>query len=168
MLKRVLRKIFGIKEPKKPASATAKSRLQNVIKPTTRTTHAEGRRRDTGDDNDLLNPLNPVSPLSPINPLNMMNQMDEPVIRQTVEDDAIRRAGHHDHRPFMGANGGRQAAEPVQNYHHRPSYDDNHRHSHSFNDDNGRHSHSYGGGHSHSNHDSGSYDSGSGGGGGSD
>lgn len=194
MIKRLFRKIFGIKEPKKPASATAKARLETLIRAEVRAarprqaTSDSGRRRDTGDDaNDLLNPLNVLSPLSPISPLNPLNQMDEPFNRQRVENDAVSRAGHHDHGGLlrkeeitgMGSDGARQHvpaySEPRHNHSHKAHDDGSHRHS--YNDASDRHSHShshsYSGGHSHSSHDYGSYDSGSsdsggGGGGGSD
>lgn len=163
MIKRLFRKIFGIKEPKKPASATAKSRLETLIRAESRAarprqaTSGSGRRKDTGDDaNDLLNPLNVLSPLSPVSPLNPLNQVDEPFNRQRVENDAVSRAGNHSH------------------WHSHKAHDDG-SHRHSYNDVSDRHSHNFGGGHSHSHssHDSGSYDSGSsdsggGGGGGSD
>lgn len=190
MIKRLFRKIFGIKEPKKPASATAKSRLETLIRAESRTarprqaTSDSGRRRDTGDDaNDLLNPLNVLSPLSPVSPLNPLNQMDEPGIRQRVEDDAVSRAGHHDHSGFlrkeettsMGDEVRRWVPafrEPSHSHSHKAHDDGSHRHSYNDAPDRHSHSHSYGGSHSHSSHDHGSYDSGSsdsgGGGGGSD
>lgn len=191
MIKRLFRKIFGIKEPKKPASATAKSRLETLIRAESRTarprqaTSHSGRRRDTGDDaNDLLNPLNVLSPVSPLNPLNPLNQMDEPFNRQRVENDAVSRAGHHDHRDQIerfrrepDTSIGSQSRELTPDFNYGRSHSHSHKshddgsHRHSYNEASDRHSHSYSGGHSHSSHDYGSYDSGSsdsGGGGGSD